>query len=150
MNRTEVRDLLTLIEGFEGRPFPASAVDAWLLLLARVEQADAIQAVREHFDSAEVSANRVQPGQIKRRAIAIREVRERAERRALPAPTQGTPPNQAYLRARQRLAERFGDLNRVTARPPMRADASSPTTPDSGITDDARRRAQAALRAMAA
>lgn len=146
MNRNEVRDLLTLIEGFERRAFPPTATDAWLLLLAGVEQADAIRAVREHFDSSEVGSP-VQPGQIKRRANVIRETRERARRRELAGPPPGRPPNAEYLRARDELAKRLGNLNRPAERAPMRADASTPTTHDSGITDDARKRALASLRA---
>lgn len=145
MNRDQVRDLLTLIEGFERRPFPPTAIDAWLLLMADIEQPDAIRAVREHFDSAEVS-NAVQPGQIKRRANIIRETRERAQRRALPGPQAGSRPNAEYLRMRAELARRFGDLDRAT-RAPMRADANAPVAPDSQVTEDARNRALASLRA---
>ena len=61
MNRSEVADLLALIEGFERRPFPANAVDAWLAVMARVEYRDAAQAVTEAFDTAEPLKTPVQP-----------------------------------------------------------------------------------------
>jgi len=140
VNRNEVRDLLTLIEGFERRAFPPAAVDSWLLLMAGIDQGDAIRAVREHFDSPEIGNSLVQPGQIKRRANVIRETRERAERRALTGPPQGDPPNPEYLRARRALAARFGDLERPATRAPMRADTSTPVDPNSGITEVARQR----------
>jgi hypothetical protein len=150
MNRSEVADLLALIEGFERRPFPANAVDAWLAVMARVEYRDAAQAVTEAFDTAEPLKTPVQPGQIKRRAVVIRENRERVQGRAIEAPSSSTRPNEAYLRARAELARRIGDPARLSPRSPARADTSQPVSTDSGITNDARNRAASALRAYAA
>jgi hypothetical protein len=116
MNRSEVADLLALIEGFERRPFPANAVDAWLAVMARVEYRDAAQAVTEAFDTAEPLKTPVQPGQIKRRAVVIRENRERVQGRAIEAPSSSTRPNEAYLRARAEPA-------RVARTPPRSAEA---------------------------
>lgn len=147
MNRTEVRTLLEFIEGFERRSFPSTATDAWLAIMARTELADAMQAVTEFFDQPE-PAGAVQPGPIRRRAALIRETRER---RAIGPVPNASPPNETYLRARAQLARRLGDPNRELARrPPARADTSTPTTSDSGVTDAARLRSLAALRSYAA
>lgn len=144
MNRAEVTDLLTLIEGFERRAFPRGATDAWLTIFAGVEYPDAAQAVVEHFDTAEPLKVAVQPGPIKRRAVALREVRERAARRAIePAPVR-TEPNEEYRAALAALAAKMGQTDRPVRRP-MRADASRPTTADSEITEEVRARALRAL-----
>jgi hypothetical protein len=145
MNRQEVRDLLTLIEGFERRTFPASAVDAWLSIMAPVEYRDALQAVRDHFDAAEPIRDPVQPGPIKRRAKLIAELRE-SRTRAIAAPN-CAPPNQEYLARRAELAQRFGDTSRALRRPRApRAEDRRPVDADSSVTNEARNAALDALR----
>jgi hypothetical protein len=144
MNRAEVTDLLTLIEGFERRAFPRGATDAWLTIMADVEYPDAAQAVVEHFDTPEPLHAAVQPGPLKRRAKVIAEVRERAARRAIePAPVR-TEPNEEYRAALAALAAKVGQTDRRVRRP-MRADASRPTSADSGITEEVRARYLRAL-----
>lgn len=140
MNREEVAELLALIEGFERRAFPQGATDAWLTIMAHVDYRDAAQAVVEHFDSPEPLVGAVQPGPIKRRALVIAETRERRERRAIAAPSARAEPNEEYRRALAALVAKFGDQRRPV-RPPARADASRPTSADSGITQAARSQA---------
>lgn len=114
MNRDEVQRTLTLIQAFDRRPFPPESVDAWLLLFAEIPFGDATRAVQEHFDQPE--PQQLVPGAIKRRATVLREVRERAEqRRITPAPTYA-PPNADYVRARDELARRLGNLERPPSR----------------------------------
>jgi hypothetical protein len=138
MNRAEVTDLLTLIEGFERRAFPRGATDAWLTIMAGVEYPD------EHFDTAEPLKGAVQPGPIKRRAVVIREVRERAANRAIEPASRRAEPNEEYRAALAALAAKVGQVDRPVRRP-MRADATRPTAADSGITEEVRARALRAL-----
>jgi hypothetical protein len=144
MNRAEVTDLLTLIEGFERRAFPRGATDAWLTIMAGVEYPDAAQAVVEHFDTAEPLKGAVQPGPIKRRAVVIREVRERAANRAIEPASRRAEPNEEYRAALAALAAKVGQVDRPVRRP-MRADATRPTAADSEITEEVRVRALRAL-----
>lgn len=137
MNRTDVQRVLAFIEGFERRAFPVSAVDAWLAIMAPLQVADVMQAAVEHFDSAEPIQGGVQPGPLKRRAIVIAEVRERAAKRAIEPASTYTPPNDEYRRAMAELVAKFGDANRPVRRP-MRASATHPTAPDSQITEQRR------------
>lgn len=116
MNRAEVTDLLTLIEGLERRTFPLGAHNAWLTIMADVEYRDAAQAVVEHFDTPEPLHAAVQPGPIKRRAKVIAEVRQRAMRRAIePAPVRAEP-NEEYRAAVARLAAKVGQGERQPGR----------------------------------
>jgi hypothetical protein len=143
MNRTDVQRVLAFIEGFERRAFPASAVDAWLAIMAPLQVADVMQAAVEHFDSAEPIQGGVQPGPLKRRAIVIAEVRERAAKRAIEPASSYTPPNDEYRRAMAELVARFGDASRpatsaTVRRRPMRANTTHPTSADSEITEQHR------------
>lgn len=110
MNRAQIQGMLTFIEQLDRRPFPPGAVGAWLTMFADVPEADAMQAVREHFDQPE--PERLVPGAIRRRARVIAEVRERAARRQLPAaPVTCTPAvRDAALAEMRRLIARISDV----------------------------------------
>lgn len=116
MNVTEAQWLLQRVENLSGQQWPQGAASDWHDLLANTDVDDAAQAVREWYDQPEPPASRINPGWVRRRALAIKEVRQRAEQRALPAGNPGVPPNPAYLRARAQLAARLGDLDREPAR----------------------------------
>lgn len=110
MDRTEIVEMLTFIEQLDRRPFPPGAADAWLTMFADVPYADAMQAVREHFDQPE--PERLIAGGIRRRAKVIAEVRERATKRQLPpAPVTCTPAvRDAALAEMRRLIARVSGV----------------------------------------
>lgn len=110
MNRTEVAELLTFIEGIERRSFPDSAVDAWLAILAPVEAEDVMRAAIEAFDQPEPVKGGVQPGALRRRASQIRATRKGGALKELEAArARAVPPNDEYLNFRRKLAARLGE-----------------------------------------
>lgn len=83
MNLIETSELLTYIASMDRVPFPRGAEIAWLDLLQDVEKADAYQAAREHFQRTD-RTRRLEPGDVRTRALAIRDTRLRSDRRAIP------------------------------------------------------------------
>lgn len=82
MNLVETEQLLTYIAAMDRIPFPRGAEIAWQELLADVLAEDARQACREHFARSD-RTRRLEPGDVRARAIAIRDTRARSQRRAL-------------------------------------------------------------------
>lgn len=77
-----VEHLLDLIVSFDRSPFPDGAVDAWFLALDGVDYRDARQAVMDHYGALGArdkngAVRRCIPADIKARAGALRDVRER-------------------------------------------------------------------------
>lgn len=106
MNLAETAQLLTYIASMDRIPFPRGAETAWLDLLLDVEGRDARQAAQEHFARSDRS-RRLEPGDVRTRALAIREARLRSERRAIPyRPVEATPAvRDAALAAMRQTAE---------------------------------------------
>lgn len=118
MNRDETALLLETLEAFERRSFPASAMDAWLSMLANVELQDAMQAARDYFDCPEPPPA-IQPGVLRRRAIEARDRRLATLRQVERRRDAYVPPNAEYLRARAALAGTLGDFERPVRRSPV-------------------------------
>lgn len=84
-----VEHLLDLIVSFDRSPFPDGAVDAWFLALDGVDYRDARQAVLDHYGSLGArdktgAVRRVVPSDVKSRAGALRDIRERELLRSAP------------------------------------------------------------------
>lgn len=96
MKFDQAKELLVLISSIDRRPFPENAAATWFEMLRTVDFDDAKQAIHEHYTSLGARDSRgevraVLPADVKHRANAIREVRNRAaQRHALPAPAQRT------------------------------------------------------------
>ena len=137
MRASDVRELLGVVSGFDGRQVNEAAVTSWHSILNQYPLDDALRAVREHYATNET---RVMPAHIRSRCIHLADVRANAERRALPAP----PAPVLTEAGRRARAEVFAQIRRVAGRMDremartMRADASEPTSPDSGITAEVR------------
>lgn len=112
MTEDEMAMVLGTIAAFDRKPFPAGAETAWMLLLGDVALADAMTAVRDHYATSGKAAT---PGDIRAKAIAAREARERSERRALSAaPVACNPEVRARAMAEIRaITARFADLDRA-------------------------------------
>lgn len=135
----EVSTLLDRISGYDGRAFPPSAQASWLQLLAAYPLADCERAVDEHYA---VNDTRIMPTHIRSRCITLRDLRAAEERRALPAPSRPvlTEVGKAARAEVFRLIAAVGSRSEAAMRPPMRADASEPTSADSTIDELERRR----------
>lgn len=77
-----VEHLLELIVSFDRSPFPDNAADAWFLALDGVEFRDARQAVMDHYGALGArdktgAVRRIVPADIRSRAGALRDIRER-------------------------------------------------------------------------
>src|ERR687898_1080146 len=104
MNLAETAQLLTYIASMDRVPFPRGAEVAWHDLLQDVTVADAYQAAREHFARTD-RTKRLEPGDVRTRALAIRDSRLRSERRALPhRPVEATPAVRDAALAQMRAA----------------------------------------------
>jgi hypothetical protein len=120
MNLVETAELLTYIASMDRIPFPRGAEVAWHDLLEDVLAADAAQAAREHFTRSD-RTRRLEPGDVRTRALAIREARLRSERRAIEhRPVVATPAVRdaalAAMRASARAAlERYRELEMSAA-----------------------------------
>ena len=82
MNITLVREILDLIVSYDRSPFPDGAVRAWLPVLDDIDYEDARQAVIEHYTSLGArdgrgEVRRIVPADVRARAAATREARER-------------------------------------------------------------------------
>lgn len=113
-----VQELLTLISELDRSPFPEGAALSWHALLDDIDFADAKQAVLEHYGSygardSSGQVRRIIPADVRTKARGIKEARDRAVRRALPAgprPRVGSTGRPAavmaeILAARERAAE---------------------------------------------
>jgi hypothetical protein len=152
MKPSEVHTLLgTLVElDPRIRVTPATA-DVWHPILVSTDLADAIEGARQHYATADPNRMLVGDVRICAQAVANRRARteEIARGRALAAaPVTLGPRGLAAREEFRRLAAKLGNLDRKPAR--MRPDPTSPTSPDSGVTEAARREALARLAAMAA
>lgn len=144
MKTTEVQQLLEMITALNGRGFPEGAADVWRKILSDVNADDAERAVIEIFSQPESLPSTQLPGAIRRLAIRMRDQRDAAARRALPATAATAPPNAEYLAARAALVQRFGERGGQPQRVVL-PDTSSPISSESEITEDARRAAQIRL-----
>lgn len=114
-----VKALLDLMVSYDRTPFPANAVEAWLPVLDNIDYADAAQAVNEHYTSlgardSQGQTRRILPADVKQRATAIREARERKLgmlRPKLPAGRVGSSGRPAHVEAL--LAETRAKLARL-------------------------------------
>jgi len=84
-----VAELLRTIAELDRTSFPEGAALSWQPIMDGIDYADALQAVREHYASlgardSSGNVRRVIPVDVRSRAKAIAEIRERAARRALP------------------------------------------------------------------
>ncbi len=127
-----VRDLLDLMVSYDRTPFPPAAVRAWLPVLEDIDYADAVQAVNEHYTSlgardGQGQTRRILPADVKHRATAIREARERKlgmARSHLRAPHRDRqrprkrPPRPAALSRDRPARAREGPHRNQTLRPP--------------------------------
>ena len=117
MNIELVSDLLDLITAYDRTPFPDGAVRAWLPVLDRIDYRDAVQAVHDHYTTlgardSQGQVRRILPADVKARASALREARERElnrHRPKLPAGRVGSVGRPAHVErllaeARQRAA----------------------------------------------
>lgn len=137
MRVNEVRTLLDRIAGYDGRTFATSAEESWLQILGGYPIADCLRAVDEHYA---INEGRVMPAHVRTRCIQLRDLRGAEQRRALPAPTQPVLTERGKA-ARAEVYALIGQVVRksdAALRPPMRADASEPTSPDSSVTDEVR------------
>lgn len=137
MRQTEMQTLLDEIAGFDGRTFAEGAVKSWHSVLAPYPLDDAVRAVQEHYST---NTTRIMPAEVRSRCSHLADMRAAAEKRALPAPT---VPVLTEVGRRAR-AETFAQIRRVAGRMDremartMRADTTSPTSPDSPITAEVR------------
>ena len=146
MELWETETVLNEISGYDSRTWPDSALTAWHAILGRYPLADAIQAVHEHYATHE---KRIMPANVRHRCIQLADVRANAERRALEAPTRPVV-TEVGKQAQREIAAIVG---RVAARTDaayrsVPADPSAPTSPDSDVTEAARREQMARLRAL--
>jgi len=128
MRHELVEELLKLIVSFDRSPFPDGAVDAWFLALDGVDYRDAHQAVLDHYGALGArdkhgAVRRCIPADIRTRSAALREQRERALLRQLPAapaPARGVAARSeattALLRANLAKASAHGERVRATLR----------------------------------
>lgn len=89
MKHELVKELLDLIVNFDRSPFPDGAVDAWFLALDGVDYRDARQAVLDHYGALGArdkngAVRRIVPADIRSRAAALRDARERELNRHRP------------------------------------------------------------------
>lgn len=139
MKDSEVATVLDAIAGFDGRAFAPAAHESWASILKPYPLDDALRAVREHYA---INTDRVMPADVRGRCLQLRQLRASAEQRALPAPARPV----LTERGEQAKAEVFRLIRRVASRseaamaPPMRADASQPTSADSPIDEVERQR----------
>jgi hypothetical protein len=137
MRQSETQTVLDEIAGFDGRTFTDQALASWHSVLQSYRLADALQAVREHYST---NTTRIMPAEVRSRCIHLADIRANAERRALPPPTAPVLTD-VGRRARAEVLAQIrsvaGRMDREMARP-MRADTTSPTSPDSGITAEVR------------
>ena len=117
-----VEHLLDLIVSFDRSPFPDGAVDAWFLALDGVDYRDARQAVLDHYGALGArdktgAVRRCIPADIKSRAGALRDIRQRELNRAaprLPGPRVGSTGRPGAVeemlrQARAKIAQRETD-----------------------------------------
>jgi hypothetical protein len=122
MKHELVKELLDLIVSFDRSPFPDGAVDAWFLALDGVDYRDARQAVMEHYGSLGArdktgAVRRIVPADVRSRAAALREARERElnrHRPTLPAGRVGSTGRPGAVeemlrQARAKIAQRETD-----------------------------------------
>lgn len=111
-----VSELLRTIAELDRAAFPEGAALSWQPIMDGIDFADALQAVREHYTSlgsrdASGNVRRVIPADVRSRAKAIAENRQRALRRALPQAPPHLPEDRspealaAVQAARERVAE---------------------------------------------
>lgn len=145
MKPHEVPTLLDRISGYDGRSFAPSAGQAWFTVLGAFPLDDCLRAVDEHYA---INGDRVMPADVRTRCITLRDLRAAGERRALPAPTAPvlTERGEAAKAEVFRLIRQVAQRSEAAMRPPMRADASEPTSADSGVTDIERGRQLKRLR----
>jgi hypothetical protein len=137
MRASDVRDLLGVVSGFDGRQVNEAAVTSWHSILNTYPLDDALRAVREHYASNET---RVMPAHIRSRCQHLADIRANAERRALPAPAAPILTEvgrQARAQVLAHIRQVAGRMDREMVRT-MTADATSPTDPDSEITAEVR------------
>lgn len=141
----EVPTLLDRISGYDGRNFAPAAGEAWFQILGAFPLADCLRAVDEHYA---INGDRVMPADVRTRCITLRDLRAAAEQRALPAPARPvlTERGEAAKAEVFRLIRQVARKSEEAMRPPMRADASQPTSEDSGVTDIERGRQLKRLR----
>lgn len=91
MRLEQVREILDMVVSYDRTPFPepSTAVAAWYPVLNGIEFRDAEQAVIEHYSTlgardSRGEVRRALPVDIKNRAVAIRDARERELNRARP------------------------------------------------------------------
>lgn len=139
MKANEVQKLLDRIAGYDGRVFAPAAAESWLQVLMHYPLADCERAVDEHYS---INRERVMPAEIRSRCITLRDLREADVRRALPAPARPvlTDVGRAARAEVFRLIGQVGARSEAAMRPPMRADASEPTSADSPIDEVERQR----------
>jgi len=109
---SQILELLGLITAYDRTEFPPDAASAWHRALSSVDFDDAAQAVTEHYTvlgsrDSSGAVKRMIPADVKGRATGIRQARERAQRRQLPAgspETVGTAAQSARARALLREA----------------------------------------------
>lgn len=124
-----VQALLDLMVSYDRTPFPANAVEAWLPILDPIDYDDAVQAVNEHYVSlgardSQGQVRRILPADVKQRATAIREARQRKinmMRPRLPGPRVGSADRPAEVEAilaaaRAKVAKRQTDRAELVAR----------------------------------
>jgi hypothetical protein len=133
----ETQTLLDRITGYDGRTFAPSAGASWLQLLAPYPLDDCLRAVDEHYA---INETRIMPAHVRTRCLTLRDLRASAEQRALgpaPAPVL-TERGQAAKAEVFRLIRQVVRNSDAALRPPMRADASEPTSEHSTVTDTER------------
>jgi hypothetical protein len=128
MKLNEVTALLELIQSIDRKPFPANAAPAWLPILHGIEYRDAEQAVNDHYRSYNARDGKgdlrpILPVDIRTRASALKEHRQRAEaRHALPGPkprvgSVGRPPEvEAELARARELARQAAERHAASER----------------------------------
>ena len=145
MKDSEVATVLDAIAGFDGRTWADAARISWGSILKPYPLDDALRAVQEHYA---VNDGRIMPAHIRARCLTLRDLRAASEQRALPAPSAPvlTARGKAAKAEVFRLIRKVGERSEAAMRPPMRADASQPTSDDSGVTDIERGRQLRRLR----
>lgn len=139
MKDSDVATVLDAIAGFDGRTWADAARESWGSILKPYPLADALRAVQEHYATNE---SRIMPAHVRARCIQLRDLRAAKEQRALPAPAVPALTDRGRA-ARAEVFRLIGQVARrsdAALRPPMRADASEPTSADSPIDEVERQR----------
>lgn len=137
--------MLDRIAGYDGRAFPPAAQESWLQVLSGFPLADCLRAVDEHYA---INTDRIMPADIRTRCFTLRDLRAAAEQRALPAPARPVLTEQGERAKAEvfRLIRAMGQRSDAAMRPPMRADATQPTSADSTVSEAERTRQLRRLR----